>query len=74
MYDIIHDIIFEKCISLTCYALQPPILPQHSVQMKPTTIMNQTDQWIWTRSVTMLIKALSLTWTWRKTLRSSHYS
>jgi hypothetical protein len=39
-------------------ALQKPILPRHSVLMQPTTIMNLTDQWISTGSVTLLIKAL----------------
>ncbi len=33
-YDIIHDIRYD----ITVYALQRPILPRHSVRMKPTTI------------------------------------
>ncbi len=34
---------------------------------------NLTDQWILTKNATMLIKALSLTWTWRKTKRFYHF-
>ncbi len=55
IYDIIHKI---KMSSLTCHALQPPIVPQHSVLMQAMTIMILTDQWILARSVTLLIKAL----------------
>ncbi len=49
MYDIIHDITIS---TLTFPALQPPILPRHSLLIQPTTIVNPTDQWISTRSVT----------------------
>ncbi len=53
-YDIIHDIMMS---TLTVHALQPPILPRHSVLMQPTTITNLTDQWNFDE-VTLLIKAL----------------
>jgi hypothetical protein len=53
--DIIHDIMYKRCISHTFLCpelgLKPPIFAQHSVQMKPTTIANLTDQWILTRNV-----------------------
>ncbi len=42
---IIHDIIHAITIS-TFHALQPPILPRHSVLMQLTMIVNLTDQWI----------------------------
>ncbi len=60
-----YNYAFRNGISLTFYALQPRILAQHSVRMKPTTITNQTEPWILTRNVTLMIKALSQTWTWR---------
>ncbi len=44
---------------LTFPALQPPILLRNSVLMKPMTIMILTDQWISTRSVTLLIVVLA---------------
>ena len=52
---------------LTFPAFQPPILLRNSVLMHPMTIMILTDQWISTRSVTLLIKALLQTWIWWKT-------
>ncbi len=63
MYDIVYGIIYDiiQCImmsTITFHALQHPILPRHSVRMQLTTIMNLANQWISTRSVTLLIKAL----------------
>ncbi len=74
IYDIISDIIHNIMMSsLTCHALQPPIVPRHSVLMQEMTIMILTDQWILTRSVTLLIKALSQIWIWRKMPRCSRF-
>jgi hypothetical protein len=44
--------------TLTFYALQPLILPRHSMLMQQMTTMILTDQWILTWSVTLLLKAL----------------
>jgi hypothetical protein len=38
--------------------LAAAVLSQDYMLMQPTTIMNLKDQWILTRSVTLLIKAL----------------
>ena len=73
-YDIIYDVIHDIMMAwLTCHSLQPPIVPRHSVLKQAMLIMIQTDQWILTRSVTLLIKALSQIWIWRKMPRCSHF-
>jgi hypothetical protein len=71
IHDIRHDIICKDAFPLIF--MPPPNLARHSVWIKPTTNTNLTDQWILTRSVTMLIKALSQTWTRRKTPRLYPY-
>ncbi len=49
--------------------LQLPILPRHSALMTRSVMLTWTDQWMPTRSVTLLTKTPSQTWTWRKMLR-----
>ena len=63
-----HDVL----TNLSCLAAAR-IVPRHSVLMQAMPIMIQTDQWILTRSVTLLIKALSQTWIWRKMPRCSRF-
>ena len=50
--------------------LQPPILPRHSALMQTmvgmSVMLTWTEKWMPTRSVTMLTKTPSQTWTWRK--------
>jgi len=50
--------------------LQPPILPLHSALMQTmvgmSVMLTWIEKWMPTRSVTMLTKTPSQTWTWRK--------
>ena len=50
--------------------LQPPILPRHSALMQTmvgmSVMLTWIEKWMPTRSVTMLTKTPSQTWTWRK--------
>ena len=57
--------------------LQLLFLPQHSALMQTmvnmSAMLTWTDQWMPTRSVTMLTKTPSQTWTWRKMPRFSRH-
>ena len=57
--------------------LQLLFLPRHSALMQTmvnmSVMLTWTDQWMPTRSVTMLTKTPSQTWTWRKMPRFSRH-
>ncbi len=71
MYDIIVFYMICDMISyMISVRLQLPILPRHSALMQTmvgmSVMLTWTDQWMPTRSVTMMTKSPSQTWTWRK--------
>ena len=63
-YDIIHDIIL--------FSLQPSNFLRHSGHSLPILFiavgMTMAEKWISTRLVTLPIKVLCQTWTWKKML------
>ncbi len=74
IYSTTSYIYYRLQILTACAALplQRPIVPEHSglrALMKVMAATIWTEKWIQTRHVTMLVKALCQTGTWKKKMR-----